>query len=124
MSGIINLANIGMAPIAVIVFIASILVPALKIIALAMILLATQFKWSMSTYMRTKMYRIIEFVGRWSMLDVFVISILLGIVKFNKIASVDIEPAGLLFAVVIILTMLAAMRFDSRLIWDDINEPN
>jgi paraquat-inducible protein A len=67
-----------------------------------MILLATQFKWSMSTYMRTKMYRIIEFVGRWSMLDVFVISILLGIVKFNKIASVDIEPAGLLFAVVII----------------------
>jgi paraquat-inducible protein A len=124
MSGIINLANIGMAPIAVIVFIASILVPALKIIALAMILLATQFKWPMSTYMRTQMYRIIEFVGRWSMLDVFVISILLGIVKFNKIASVDIEPAGLLFAVVIILTMLAAMRFDSRLIWDDINEPN
>ncbi|RLA22728.1 MAG: paraquat-inducible membrane protein A [Gammaproteobacteria bacterium] len=122
MSGIINLANIGMAPIAVIVFIASILVPALKMVALAMILLATQFKWTMSTYMRTQMYRMIEFVGRWSMLDVFVISILLGIVKFNKIASVDIEPAGLLFAIVIILTMLAAMRFDSRLIWDDINE--
>lgn len=124
MSGIINLAKIDMVPIAVIVFIASILVPALKMIALAMILLATQFKWPMSTHIRMKMYRIIEFVGRWSMLDIFVISILLGIVKFNKIASVDIEPAAVLFAVVIILTMLAAMRFDSRLIWDDINEPS
>ncbi|MCF7971324.1 MAG: paraquat-inducible protein A [Methylococcaceae bacterium] len=124
MSGIIHLAHIGMLPIASIVFIASILVPALKMIALAMILLATQFKWSMKMKTRTKMYRMIEFVGRWSMLDIFVISILLGIVQFGAIASVDIEPGGLLFAIVIILTMLAALRFDSRLIWDDINEFN
>ena len=124
MSGIINLASIGMQPIALIVFIASILVPLLKMIGLALILLAVQFKWQRNACLRTRMYRMIEFVGRWSMLDIFVISILLGIVKFNKVASVDIEPAALLFQIVVLLTMFAALRFDSRLIWDDINEQN
>lgn len=122
MSGIINLANIGMEPIALIVFIASILVPLLKMVALALILLAVQFNWQRNVCLRTRMFRLIEFVGRWSMLDIFVISILLGIVKFNKMASVDVEPAALLFACVVLLTMFAALRFDSRLIWDDRNE--
>ncbi|NOQ14167.1 MAG: paraquat-inducible membrane protein A [Methyloprofundus sp.] len=121
-SGIINLANIGMQPIALIVFIASILVPLLKMFGLALILLAVQFNWQRNVCLRTKMYRMIEYVGRWSMLDIFVISILLGIVKFDKVASVDIEPAALLFESVVLLTMFAALRFDSRLIWDDINE--
>lgn len=122
MSGIINLVHIGMEPIALIVFIASILVPLLKMFGLALILLAVQFNWQRNVRLRTKMYRMIEYVGRWSMLDIFVISILLGIVKFNKVASVDIEPAALLFESVVLLTMFAALRFDSRLIWDDINE--
>ncbi|NOR79756.1 MAG: paraquat-inducible membrane protein A [Methyloprofundus sp.] len=124
MSGIINLLHIGMEPIALIVFIASILVPLLKMFGLALILLAVQFNWQRNACLRTKMYRMIEYVGRWSMLDIFVISILLGIVKFNKVASVDIEPAALLFESVVLLTMFAALRFDSRLIWDDINEQN
>ena len=122
MSGIINLVNIGMEPIAVIVFIASILVPLLKMLGLALILLAVQFNWQRNNRLKTNMFHIIEFVGRWSMLDIFVISILLGIVKFNKVASVDIEPAALLFALVILLTMYAALSFDSRLIWDNNNE--
>ncbi len=122
MSGIINLMHIGMTPIAIIVFIASILVPLLKMLALAMILLAVQCKRQCNVCLRTKMYRVVEFVGRWSMLDIFVISILVGIVKFGRVASVDVEPAAWLFACVVILTMLAAMRFDSRLIWDEINE--
>jgi paraquat-inducible protein A len=122
MSGIINLMNIGMTPIAVIVFIASILVPLLKMLALAMILLAVQYKRQCNVCIRTKLYRIVEFVGRWSMLDIFVISILLTIVKFNNMASVEVEPAAWIFASVVILTMLAAKRFDSRLIWDEINE--
>ena len=122
LSGIINLVNIGMLPIALIVFIASILIPLLKMLGLALILLAVQFRWQRNVRLRTNMYRMIEFVGRWSMLDIFVISILLGIVKFNKVASVDIEPAALLFEIVVLLTMFAALRFDSRLIWDDINE--
>ncbi|BCG63837.1 MAG: paraquat-inducible protein A [Methyloprofundus sp.] len=122
MSGIINLINIGMTPIAIIVFIASILVPLLKMLALAMILLAVQCKRQCNVCIRTKLYRIVEFVGRWSMLDIFVISILLGIVKFNNMASVEVEPAAWIFASVVILTMLAAKRFDSRLIWDEINE--
>lgn len=124
MSGIINLVHIGMTPIAIIVFIASVLVPLLKMLALTLILMAVQFNWQRNAALNAKMYRMIEFVGRWSMLDIFVISILLGIVKFNKIASVDIEPAALLFAIVVLLTMLAAMRFDSRLIWDGIDEDN
>lgn len=119
MSGITNLVNIGMEPIALIVFIASILVPLLKMLALTLILLSVQFKNRRGKQLNNSMFHIVEYVGRWSMLDIFVISILLGIVKFNSIASVDIEPAALLFAMVILLTMLAALRFDSRLIWDN-----
>ncbi|WP_140413824.1 paraquat-inducible protein A, partial [Bathymodiolus platifrons methanotrophic gill symbiont] len=117
MSGIINLANIDMVPIAIIVFIASVVVPLLKMLLLALILLTVQFKWQRNANINTKMYRIIEFVGRWSMLDIFVMSILLAIIKFNKVASVEVEPAALLFAIVVILTMFATLRFDSRLIW-------
>lgn len=122
MSGIINLYNIGMAPIAAIVFIASIVVPLLKMIALAYILLAIQFKWQKGVLLRSKMYRMVEFIGRWSMLDIFVISILLAVVKFGNVASVNLEPAALLFEVVVILTMLAALCLDSRLIWDSGND--
>jgi len=118
MSGIINLYNIGMAPIAAIVFTASVLVPLLKMLALAYILLAIQFKKNRSYLLDCRMFRIVEFIGRWSMLDIFVISILLGIVKFGNVASVNLEPASLLFEIVVILTMLAALSLDSRLIWD------
>ncbi len=122
MSGITNLYNIGMAPIAAIVFIASIIVPLLKMITLAYILLAIQFKWQKGVLLRSKMYRMVEFVGRWSMLDIFVISILLAIVKFGNVASVNLEPAAILFALVVALTMLAAQCLDSRLIWDSGND--
>jgi len=122
MSGILNLYRIGMGPIATIVFIASIAVPLFKIITLAFILLSVQLKWHISAAMRLKMYQIIEFVGRWSMLDILVISILLAMVKFNNIASVVVEPAALVFTGVVIATMFAAMRFDSRLIWDNADE--
>jgi len=118
MSGIINLYNIGMAPIAAIVFTASVIVPLLKMVALAYILLAIQFKKNRSYLFDCRMFRIVEFIGRWSMLDIFVISILLGMVKFGNVASVNLEPAALLFEIVVILTMLAALSLDSRLIWD------
>ncbi len=124
MSGIVNLYRIGMGPIATIVFIASIAVPLLKIITLAFILLSVQLQWRINTVIRLKMYQIIEFVGRWSMLDILVISILLAIVKFNNIASVVVEPAALVFLGAVIVTMFAAMRFDSRLIWDNVDECN
>jgi paraquat-inducible protein A len=123
-SGIINLYNIGMMPIAMIVFIASIVVPLVKMIALAYILLAIQFKWQKGILMRSKMYRMVELIGRWSMLDIFVISILLAIVQFGNIASVNLEPAALLFELVVILSMLAALCLDSRLIWDSGSDDN
>jgi len=120
MSGIIHLMDIDMLPIAIIVFVASILVPLLKMLALAWILMAIQLKWRLQTHGRAKMYHMLEFIGRWSMLDIFVISILLGIVKFHPIASVDLMPAALLFEIVVILTMLAAIMLDSRLIWQEV----
>ncbi len=121
-SGILNLYHIGMGPIATIVFIASIAVPLFKMMTLAFILLSVQLQWRISAVTRLKMYQLIEFIGRWSMLDIFVISILLAIVKFNNIASVVVEPAALVFASVVIVTMFATMRFDSRLIWDNTDE--
>jgi len=122
MSGIINLYNIGMAPIAAIVFTASVIVPLLKMLVLAYILLVIQFKKNRNHLLDCRMFRIVEFIGRWSMLDIFVISILLGMVKFGNVASVNLEPAALLFEIVVILTMLAALSLDSRLIWDSLHD--
>lgn len=122
MSGVINLVRIDMPLIALLVFIASILIPLLKMLALVLIFLAVQYKWHRSAQLNTKMFHVVEFVGRWSMLDIFIMSILLGIVKFDKVASVDLQPAALIFALVVLLTMFAALRFDSRLIWDTQNE--
>jgi len=121
MSGIIHLFNVDMQPIAFIVFVASILVPLLKMLAVAIILLAIQFRWHQGVSLRSRLYHWVEFVGRWSMLDIFVISILLGVVKFSM-ASVSLEPAAFLFELVVILSMLSALQLDSRLIWDVKND--
>jgi len=121
MSGIIHLYNIEMQPIALIVFIASILVPLLKMLAVGIILLAIQLRWQDTVGLRSHLYHWVEFVGRWSMLDIFVISILLGVVKFSM-ASVSLEPAAFLFELVVILSMLSALQLDSRLIWDVDND--
>ena len=117
-SGIVNLMNGGMLPIAVIVFIASILVPLFKMLILLYLLLSVQFKWKYNVRQRMQLYRLVEFVGRWSMLDIFVIAILVTLVSFGKIVSIYAGPAATAFTAVVILTMVAAMRFDSRLMWD------
>lgn len=119
-SGVVSLINSNMIPIAVIVFIASILVPLFKMLILFYLLLSVQFKWKFNVVQRTQLYRLIEFVGRWSMLDVFVIVILITLVSFGKIISINAGPAANSFAAVVILTMVAAMKFDPRLMWDDL----
>lgn len=117
-SGVIHLLHAGMAPLAFVVFVASILVPSLKIVGLIILLLSVQYKSRISSQQRTLMYRVIEFVGRWSMLDIFVVTILVALVDIGNIASVDAGPGATAFAAVVVLTMLAAICFDSRLIWD------
>lgn len=119
MSGVITLMKHGMLPIAAVVFIASILVPTFKLVGIGLLLYSVQRHQPLSARQRILMYRFIEFIGRWSMLDIFVIAILVAVVNFGRIASVEANLGAVAFASVVILTMLAALTFDPRLIWDN-----
>lgn len=119
MSGVIVLVQHGMIPIAAVVFIASILVPTFKLVGIALLLFSVQRHQPLSARQRILMYRFIEFIGRWSMLDIFVIAILVAVVNFGRLASIEANLGAVAFASVVILTMLAAVTFDPRLIWDN-----
>jgi len=119
MSGVIQLVQHGMIPIAAVVFIASILVPTFKLVGIALLLFSVQRRQPLSARQRIVMYRFIEFIGRWSMLDIFVIAILVAVVNFGRLASIEANLGAIAFASVVILTMLAAVTFDPRLIWDN-----
>jgi paraquat-inducible protein A len=118
MSGVVYLWISGSWPLAVIVFIASIAVPMLKIIALIFLVLTAQLRWRWLPERRTRIYRLVELVGRWSMLDIYVITILVALVQFNALATIKAGPGAIAFGSVVVLTMFAAMSFDPRLIWD------
>ena len=119
MAGVIELMQHGMIPIAAVVFVASILVPTFKLVGIALLLFSVQRHQPLSARQRIIMYRFIEFIGRWSMLDIFVIAILVAVVNFGRIASVEANLGAVAFASVVVLTMLAAVTFDPRLIWDN-----
>jgi len=118
MGGVVLLLHHGMIPIALIVFIASFAVPFLKISGIVVLLLSVQFKWRASRRQRTLMYRMVEYIGKWSMLDIFVIAITAKLVDMGKIASIEGNAAAVYFGLAVVMTMLAAMVFDQRLIWD------
>ncbi|WP_037019468.1 paraquat-inducible protein A [Stutzerimonas degradans] len=124
MSGVVTLARHGMYPIAAVVFVASILVPTFKLIGIAMLLISVQRHHAMSPRQRLLVFRFIEWIGRWSMLDIFVIAILVAIVNFGSLASVEAGTGAVAFASVVVLTMLAAITFDPRLIWDNTESGN
>jgi paraquat-inducible protein A len=117
-SGVAALVEAGEWPIAIVVFAASILVPIVKIVLLAWVYFATYLGLSGPLKERTLVYRITELVGRWSMVDVFMVSILAALVKLGNIASVQPGFGAVAFCGVVILTMLSAMAFDPRLMWD------
>ncbi len=117
-SGVMDLWSSGMYPIAIVVFVASILVPVLKFIVMIYLLLVVQFKQTKNARQCTVLYRLVEFVGRWSMVDVFVVALLAALVQMGAIAQILPGIGALAFAVVVISTMLAAISFDPRLIWD------
>ncbi|NNA69509.1 paraquat-inducible protein A [Pseudomonas gessardii] len=119
MAGVIELVQHGMFPIAAVVFVASILVPTFKLVGIALLLFSVQRHQPLSARQRIIMYRFIEFIGRWSMLDIFVIAILVAVVNFGRLASIEANLGAVAFASVVILTMLAAVTFDPRLIWDN-----
>lgn len=123
-SGIISLYNSGMWYLALVVFLASIFIPLVKIIGLAVLLLSVQFKARWQPVMRTKMYHFIAMVGRWSMLDVFMVSLLIAVVSLGNAAQVQANIGLRFFGLVVFFTMLATLSFDCRLLWDSCCEEN
>ncbi|MFP1741948.1 membrane integrity-associated transporter subunit PqiA [Lonsdalea quercina] len=121
MSGVVLLWGSGSYPVALVIFIASIMVPTLKMIALGWLCWCTQGKSRHDTERMHLVYEVVEFVGRWSMIDVFVIAVLSALVRVGRFMSVYPEIGAVLFAAVVILTMLAAIMFDPRLLWDRYN---
>jgi paraquat-inducible protein A len=117
-SGCVRLFQDGDWIIAVIVFLASILIPLLKLLSLFVLVAASIFKMSRWKIQRTWIYRIVDSVGRWAMLDVFVVAVLVSLVKLQKLATI-IPGAGLYaFTGVVVLTLLASASFDPQLIWE------
>ncbi len=115
-SGVIQFWQEGDYPVATIIFTASVLIPILKMIALVWLCLAARN--GNRPVGTTRLYRLTEFIGRWSMVDVFVVAILVGVVQLGAVMTIRPGAGALAFAGVVILTMLAAMSFDPRLIWD------
>ena len=118
MSGVVYLWTLGSWPLAVIVFVASILVPATKLIALTVLLISVQRSSTWRPHDRGRLYRIVELVGRWSMLDIYVAAILTALVQFKSLATIRAGPGAIAFGAVVVLTMFAAEAFDPRFIWD------
>jgi paraquat-inducible protein A len=118
LSGVKELFGAGMWPLALLVFFASITVPVLKLLGLMVLLVATQRRSAWRLRDRTVLYRIVETIGRWSMIDIFMLSILVGLVRIGSIATIEPGVGATSFASVVILTMFAATAFDPRLMWD------
>lgn len=117
LGGIAELWTSGSWELAVIVFIASIAVPLLKVGALLLLVITAQRRSTWRQLERSRLYRLVETVGHWSMLDIFVVVLLVGMVRFGAFASVQPEAGLLAFGAVVVLTMLSAASFDPRLIW-------
>lgn len=118
LSGVQELIAAEMWPVAILVFFASITVPVLKLVGLVYLLLTVQRRSPSRQRDRTRLYRLIEGVGRWSMVDIFMISLLAALVQLGTIASIQAQIGAVAFASVVVITMLASESFDPRLIWD------
>lgn len=118
MDGIIYFFEHGSYAIGLIIFTASVLVPLFKIVGLAILLFAARSANPKQLRQKTKMYRFISFIGRWSMLDIFVIALLTALVDFGFFTTINAAPAATYFCMVVIFTMLAAISFDPRIMWD------
>jgi paraquat-inducible protein A len=120
LSGVIYLFKWGQWPLGLIVFVASVIVPVLKIVSLSALALSVHNRSQWRPRERARVYRIVEVIGRWSMVDVYVVTILVALVHLGSLASVEVEQGAVFFGAVVVLTLLAAQSFDPRLIWDQI----
>lgn len=123
MSGVVYLWCSGSWVLALVVFIASVAVPMLKMLSLTVLLLSVQRRSPQQPLQRTKLYRFLELIGRWSMLDVYVVTILVALVQVQSLAQIRPGAGVIAFAAVVVLSMLATHAFEPRLIWDAVNNP-
>jgi len=124
LSGVIELVKAGLYWIAVVVFVASIAVPVIKLMILIYLVTSVYAGWTKGIKHRAFLYRITEIVGRWSMVDVFVVTLFTAIVQFGFVYTVEPEGAIIAFGAVVVLTMIAAETFDPRLLWDGLEKKN
>ena len=117
MSGVLVLLHSSW-PIAVLVFIASIVVPLLKILSLGVVVFSAWRRSPRYRTQRSELFRMVDFIGRWSMLDVYAISMLVALVQIRSLAFVSVGWGALAFAAVVVLTTFAARTFDERLLWE------
>ncbi len=122
MSGVVYFWTSGSWYLALIIFFASIMVPLLKMIALALLLVTAQLHSHWQQDQRARLYRLVEFVGRWSMLDIYVVAVIVALVQLQGLATIQPGPGAVAFGAVVVLTMFAAMAFDPRLIWDPVEK--
>ena len=118
LSGVLVLLQSGSWPIALLVFVASIVVPLLKILAMAVLLYSAWHPSPARRGQRSRLFRMVEFIGRWSMLDVYAISLLATLVQVQSFASIIVGWGAWAFGAVVVLTLFAARTFDERLLWD------
>lgn len=122
LAGIIDFWNSGSYGIALVIFIASIAVPCVKFAIMGLLLATSYRKSAWARRERTRLYRIVERIGYWSFLDVLVVAVVASLVEFGALSTTQPRVGILFFGAVVILTMLSAMSFDARLIWDDVDE--
>lgn len=122
LGGVIILMHHGDLPIALVIFVASVLVPISKLLALIWLCWSVTYGDATSPHERARLYRMTELVGKWSMTDVFVVAILVALVQFGGLLLIKPGAAAIAFGLVVVTTMLAAESFDPRLIWDQMGE--
>ncbi len=122
LSGIVYFWTSGSQGLAALIFFVSILVPMLKMAALSALAWSVHRRSPNHRHQRAFLFRIVEFVGRWSMLDVFVVALMVGLVRFRGLAEIEAGPGAAAFGAVVVLTMLASRSFDPRLIWDCVED--
>ena len=116
--GAVELAHHGAYGISAIILIASVLIPMGKFWAIAFLALSVKQRDGFASHHRLLMYEVVEYIGRWSMIDIFVVAILSALVQLQGLASITPGPAAFFFALSVIFTMLSAQSFDPRMIWD------
>ncbi|MEM0954090.1 MAG: paraquat-inducible protein A [Pseudomonadota bacterium] len=123
LGGVVLLIKLGSAPIAAVIFIASVMVPLGKLLAMFFLVYSVQRGSGLNRRQRSRLYQVTELIGKWSMVDVFVVAVLVALVHLGGVLVIRPGIAALCFAAVVIITMLAAESFDSRLIWDERADP-